>query len=70
MQQRLDEGTYPYQGRSWPSFVLLEAKKSAEAIVDELQYELHGMSVEVERTDWPSYPTTEVFIEGLNVVSP
>jgi len=33
MQQGLEEGTYPYQGRPWTSFVLLEAKESADAIV-------------------------------------
>ena len=48
-------------------YVLL-FEKSAEAIVGGLRYELIGMSVEVERTDRPSCPTTEVASEGLNVV--
>jgi hypothetical protein len=42
-------------------------EKSAEAIVGGLRYETKGMSVEVERTDRPSYPTPEVTSEGLNI---
>ena len=42
---------------------------SAEVIVDDLRYELKGKPVEIERNDWPSYPTPEVIIEGLNVIS-
>jgi len=30
---------------------------------------MKGKPVEVERNDWPSYPTAEVFIEGLNFKS-
>ena len=44
-------------------------QKSAEVIVGGLRYEMKGMFVEVERNDWPSYPTPEVIIEGLNIVS-
>ena len=76
MSQELEEGKCSYpdtsctgqaQGRSWIRFGFLKAKKSAEVIVGELPYEWYGMSVEVERTDWPSYPTPEVISEGLNV---
>jgi hypothetical protein len=47
--------------------VFLNFKKSAEAIVGGLRYELKGMPVEVERNDRPSYPTPEVISEGLNI---
>lgn len=47
-------------------YVLL-FEKSAEAIVGGVWYELIGGPVEVERTDRPSYPTTEVTSEGLNI---
>jgi hypothetical protein len=67
MSQGLEEGKCSYQGRSWIRFGFLKAKKSAEVIVGELPYELYGMSVEVERIDWPSYPTPELFTEGLNI---
>ena len=44
---------------------------SAEVIIGEgatdLQYETKGKTAEVERTDSPGYPTTEVNTEGQNI---
>ena len=59
MQAVSTERSWTYQGRSWSSFVLLEAKKSAEIIVGKVkacyQYFMNWWRAKTEATypkDW------------------